>query len=133
MKINKDLLRTVCHDTQTFLEQTTSIFLVLEEIESREKKKLSQEFSKTKSRVLFALSQLDKILLNAQIRVQSGTVPLTYRNMNGEKQEPTEDSSSIDPNSQAGGSIHRSSQSMDSRREETSYSFFVIQLFHEFF
>ena len=46
---------------------------VSEEIENRVTKKLSQEFSRTESRILGALSKLDEFLLNQQIRTHSGT------------------------------------------------------------
>ena len=48
---------------------------VSEEIEGRVTRKLSQEFSRTESRILGALSKLDRFLLNPQIRTHSGTVP----------------------------------------------------------
>ena len=48
---------------------------VSEEIEWRVTKKLSKEFSKTESRILGALSKLDDILLNPQVRTCSVAVP----------------------------------------------------------
>ena len=45
---------------------------VSEKIEGRVTKKLSQEFSRTESRILGALSKLDEVLLNPQIRTFSG-------------------------------------------------------------
>ena len=57
---------------------------VSEEIEGRVTKKLSQEFSRTESRILGALSKLNEFLLNTQIRTHSGTVPGTFRNTNVE-------------------------------------------------
>ena len=59
---------------------------VSEEIEGRVSKKLSQEFSRTESRILGALSKLDEFLLNQQIRTHSETVPGTFRNINVENQ-----------------------------------------------
>ena len=53
---------------------------VSEEIEGRVTKKLSQEFNRTESRNLDALSKLNEFLLNPQIRTFSGTVPGTFRN-----------------------------------------------------
>ena len=41
---------------------------VSEEIDERVTKKLSQEFGRTESRILGALSKLDKFLFNPQIR-----------------------------------------------------------------
>ena len=57
-----------------------------EEIEGQVTKKLSQEFIRTESRILGALSKLDEFLLNPQIRTHSGTVPGTFRNTNVENQ-----------------------------------------------
>ena len=53
---------------------------VSEEIDGRVIKKLSQEFSRTESCILGALSKLDEFLLNPQVRTFSGTVPGTFRN-----------------------------------------------------
>ena len=64
-----------------------------EEIESRVSKNLSQEFSRTESRILGALSKLDEFLLNPQIRTHSGTVPGTFWNTNVENQGTNEDDS----------------------------------------
>ena len=75
---------------------------VSEEIEGRVTKKLSQQFSRTESRILGALSKLDEFLLNPQIRTHSGTVPGTFRNTNGENQGTNEDHSQSDPHPEAG-------------------------------
>ena len=47
---------------------------------------MSQEFSRTESRILGVLSKLDESLLNPQIRTHSRTVPGTFRNTNVEDQ-----------------------------------------------
>ena len=75
---------------------------VSEEIEGRFSKKLSQEFSRTESRILGALSKLDEFLLNQQIRTHSETVPGTFRNTNEENQGTNEDDSQSDPHPEAG-------------------------------
>ena len=75
---------------------------VFEQIEGRVTKKLSQEFSRTESRVLGALSKLDEFLLNQQITTHSGTVPGTFQNTKVENQETNEDDSQSDPNPEAG-------------------------------
>ena len=75
---------------------------VFEEIESRVTKKLSQDFSRTESRILGALSKLDEFLLNQQIRTHSGTVPGKFRNTNVENQGTNEDDSQSDPHPKAG-------------------------------
>ena len=75
---------------------------VSEEIEGRVTKKLSQEFSRTESHILGALSKLDEFLLNQQIRTHSETVPGTFRNTNVENQGTNEDDSQSDPHPEAG-------------------------------
>ena len=75
---------------------------VSEEIEGRVTKKLSQEFSRTESRILGTLSILDEFLLNPQIRTHSGTVSGTFRNTIVENQPTNEDDSQSDPHSEAG-------------------------------
>ena len=75
---------------------------VSEEIEGRVSTKLSQELSRTKSRILGALPQLDEFLLNQQIRTHSGTVPGTFRNANVENQGTNEDDSQSDPHPEGG-------------------------------
>ena len=70
---------------------------VFEEIEGRVTRKLSKEFSRTDSRIMGALSKLDKFLLSAQVRTCSVAVPGTSRNSNSENRETTEDRSSDDP------------------------------------
>ena len=79
-----------------------NITQVSEEIESRVTKKLSQEVSRTESRILGALSTLDEFLLNQQIRTHSGTVPGTFRNANVDNQGTNEDDSQSDPHPEAG-------------------------------
>ena len=71
--------------TQEYISQ------VSEEIEGRVTKKLSQEFSRTESRILGALSKLDEFLLNPQVRTCSVIAPGTSRSSNLENQGTTED------------------------------------------
>ena len=85
---------------------------VFEEIEGRVTRKLSQEFSRTESRILGALSQLDEFLVNPQIRTHSGTVPGTFWNTNVENQGTKEDDSQSDPHPEAG--IFRSQTTQNS-------------------
>ena len=75
---------------------------VSEEIEGRVSKKLSQEFSRTESRILGALSKLDKFHSNQQIHTHFETVPGTFRNTNVQNQETNEDDSQSDPHPEAG-------------------------------
>ena len=53
---------------------------VSEEIGRRGTKKLSQEFNRTESCIVGALSKLDEFLLNPLVRTFSGTVPGALRN-----------------------------------------------------
>ena len=75
---------------------------VSEEIEGRVTKKLSKEFSKTESRILGALTKLDELLLNPQVRTCSVAVPGSSRNDNSENRETTGDRSSDDPYPEVG-------------------------------
>ena len=65
-------------------------------------KKLSQEFSRTESRILCALTKLDEFLSNQQIRTHSETVSGTFRNTNVENQGTYEDHSQSDLHPEAG-------------------------------
>ena len=75
---------------------------VSEEIEGRVTKKLSQEYSRTESRILGALSKLDEFFLNQQVRTHSGTVPETFRNTNVDNQGTNEVDSQSDLHAEAG-------------------------------
>ena len=77
------------------------IIQVFEQIEGRVTKKLSQEYSRTESRILGALSKLDEFLLNQQIRTHSGTGPETFRNTNVDNQGTNDDDSQSDPHPEA--------------------------------
>ena len=83
---------------------------VSEEIEGRVTKKLSKEFSKTKSRILGTLSKLDEFLLNPQVRTCSVAVPRTSRNNISENRETTRDRSADDPCPEVGYFSHHSGQ-----------------------
>ena len=79
----------------TFVPGITEEFItqVSNGIEGRLTKKLSQEFGRTESGVLGAVSKLDDFLLNSQMRTLSGTIPRTSRNNDLENREPTGDRS----------------------------------------
>ena len=93
-----------------------------EEIEGRVTKKLSQEFSRTESRILGALSKLDEFLFNPQIRTFSGTVPGTFRNADIENQEPSENRSQNDPHPEVEFSACRACNLTDSDPDETFHT-----------
>ena len=92
---------------------------VSEEIGGRVNTKLSQEFSRTESRILGALSKLDEFLLNPQIRIFSGTVPRTFRNAEVENQEPSGDRSQNDLHSEMEFCACRASNLTDSDPDKT--------------
>ena len=95
---------------------------VSEEIEGRVTIKLSQEFSRTESRILGALSKLDGFLLNPQIWTCSVTVPRTSRNNDSESREPSGDRSLNDPYPEVEFSIRQANTSNDSDKEETYHN-----------
>ena len=87
---------------------------VSEETKGRVTKKISQEFSKTESRILVALSKLDEFLMKPQIWMFSGTVPGTFRNADVETQETSGDRSQNDPHPEMELSACRASNLTDS-------------------
>ena len=95
---------------------------VSEEIEGRVTKKLSQEFSRTESSILGALSELDEFLQNPQVRTCSVAVPETTKNNDPENREPTGDLSLNDPYPEVEFSACRASNLTVSDPEETSHS-----------
>ena len=105
--------RTKSSRTQGVLEpELTQAYIseVSEEIEWRVTKKLSKEFSKTKSRILAALSKLDEFRLNPQVRTCSVAVQGTSTNANSENREIHGDRSSDDPYPEVGYFPHHSGQ-----------------------
>ena len=86
--------------------QEDYITQVSEEIEGRVTKKLSQEFSRTESRILGALARLDNFLMNPLLQSHSGTTPETSRNVFSVNQGTNEDDSQSDPHPEAG--LHKS-------------------------
>ena len=70
---------------------------VSKDIEGRLTKKLSQNFSRTESRILFALSKLDEFLLIQEAQTCSLAVPGTSRNNDSKIRERTGDRALNDP------------------------------------
>ena len=79
---------------------------VSEKIEGRVTKKLSKEFSRTESRTLGALSKLDEVRLNPQVRTCSVANPGTTRNSDSGNRELNGDRSPNDPCPEARDSSH---------------------------
>ena len=82
--------------------QDDYITQVLEEIEGRVTKKLSQEFSTTENRILGAVARPDDFLMNPLFQGHSGTTPETSRNMSSINQGTNEDDSQSNPHPEAG-------------------------------
>ena len=101
---------------------------VSEEIEGRVSKKLSQEFSRTESRILCALSKIDEFLLNPQVRTRSVAVPWISWNNKSENREPTGDRFLGDPCPEAIFSACHSSNLNDSEQGETYHSYIFYNL-----
>ena len=89
---------------------------VFEVIESGVSKKLSQEFKRTESRILGALSRLDDFLMNPLIKGHSGTAPETSRFAYGINQVTFENEYQSDPHPEAG--ISPSQTTRNSRPED---------------
>ena len=131
---NKPKLAAMARETQEYVRnnqlQNSSVLgftadyiaQVSEEIEGRVTTKLSQEFSRTESRILGALSKLDDFLLNPQIRTFSGTTSETIRNTDVENQEPRGDRSQNDPHPEVEFSVCHASNLTDSEPDETSHN-----------
>ena len=94
---------------------------VSEKIEGSVTKKLSKKFSRTELRILGALSKLDEVLPNPQVRTCSVSVPGISRNNDSENREPTGDGSLGDPCPKAVFSAFHSSNLNDSDQEETHH------------
>ena len=103
---------------------------VSEEIEGRVTKKLSKEFSKA-SRILGALSKLDELLLNPQVRTCSVAVPGSSRNNNSENWETTGDRSSDDPYPEVGYFSHHSGQLNSPETEKNPHRPCVVLMIEE--
>ena len=74
-------------------------------------KKLSQKFSRRKSRILGALSRLNEFFLNPLIQGHSGTTPETSRITLGTNQGTNEDDCHCDPHPEASVSQSQNTQS----------------------
>ena len=113
----------------TSVPRTTEEYItqVSEEIEGRVTKKLSQEISRTESRILGALSKLSEFLSDPQIRTHSGTVPGTFRKTNVDNQEPNEDRSQDEPHPEVGPSVCQSRHSIDSDPEKAPHMVTGVQ------
>ena len=92
----------------------------VKKIEGRVTNNLSQEFSRSKSRILGALSGLDEVLQNLQPRAVSGTVPETSRNLSRENLGMNEDGSQNDSHPELGVSLSHSPHELSPG--ETFYS-----------
>ena len=130
---NKRKLAAMARETQEYTRNKQSqnsaapgitedyIAQVSEGIDGRVTKKLSQEFSRTESRILGVLSKLDEFLLNPQIRTFSGTAAGKFRNADVENQEPSGDCSQDGSHPEVELSACRASNLTDSDPDESSH------------
>ena len=81
--------------------QEDYITKVSEENEGGVTKKLSQEFSRTKNRIVGALARLNDFLMNPLLQGHSGATPEAFRNALGTSQGTNEDESQNDPHPEA--------------------------------
>ena len=95
---------------------------VSEKIEGRVTNKLSKEFSRTESRILGALSKLDELLLNPQVRTCSVAVPGTSRNNNSENRETNGGRFPDDPYPEVGFFFDHSDQLTNPETETNPHS-----------
>ena len=82
--------------------QEDYITQVSQEIEGRFTKRLSEEFSRTKNRILGALAHLDDFLLNSLLQGHSRTTAEPSRNPLSTSQGTNEDDSQNDPHPEPG-------------------------------
>ena len=99
---------------------------VFKEIEGTVTNKLSQDFNRTESLVLGALSRLDDFLLNPLIQGHSGTASETSRNAHVTKQGTNGDVSQSDPHPKAG--IFQSQTTQNSGPEDGHDVHFLVKL-----
>ena len=97
-------------DTNVSRFREDFIIQVSAETEDRLTKKLSQEFSRKKSRIFGALSKLYEFLLKPEARVHYRPIPETIFISNVEIQGTKEDRSQNDPHAEVGASPSHSSQ-----------------------
>ena len=100
---------------------------VSEKVQGRVTKKLSKEFSRTESRILSALCQLDKFFLNPQVRACSIAVPGNSTNNNSENRASTENRSLNDPCLEVVFSASHTSNLNDSEQEQTHDMMTAVQ------
>ena len=90
------LRSNLAQNSNTPRSQEDFITQVSSEIEGRVTKNLSQEFSRTESRISGALSCLDDFLLNSLIQGYTGIAPEMSQNAHSANHESNEDDSQTD-------------------------------------
>ena len=128
-KCEEHLRKNLAQNSNAPRSQEDYITQVSEENESKVTKKLSQEFSRTKSRILGAFSRLDDFLMNLLIQGNSGTIPEISRNAYGTNQGMNEDDTQSDPHPEASIS-HQSQMAGNSGPVETHDST-MVALIHK--
>ena len=93
---------TLAQNSNVPRSQKNYITQFCKEIEGRVTRKFSQEISKTKNRILGALSRLDDFLLNPLNQGHSGSTQDTSEYRNGRTQGTSEDASQSDLHPETG-------------------------------
>ena len=95
--LNKENWRYLAQNSNVPRSREDYITKVLEEVEGRVTKNLSQEFSRKENRILGALYRLDDFLMNPLIQGHSRTAPEKSRKAFSTSQGTNEDDSQSDP------------------------------------
>ena len=83
---------------------------------------ISQEFSKTESRILDAILKLNEFFLDSQVLVQPGSVPGTSWDKSRRKLKPNEDCSQTDPHPEVDDTENRTPRFAIPESNSVSYS-----------
>ena len=128
-RIVRNILGVTSHKTQMLTDnkKTTSL-RVSEEIEGRVTKKLSQEFRRTESCFLAALSRLDNSIMNPLIKGHSWTAPETSRNNYGTNQGTNEFDSQSDLHLEASISQSQTKSGPEDDHDRNTASFWPIAM-----
>ena len=108
-------------NTSVFDFNEDYITQISNEIEGRVIKKLSEEFSKTESRIWGALCKLDEFLLILKYEHNLETFPKHPGVQTLKNQEPNGDRSQTDPHPEVGSSVCRFFHSVDSDPDEAPH------------
>ena len=105
--------------------QEDYITQVSEEIDGRDTKRLSKEFSRTENRILGALQRLDNFLMNPLLPGRSRTTPEPSRNALNTSQGTNGDDSQNDPHHEASLFHGQMTQNSDTEDGHDTYQLHI--------